>query len=54
MCLGVAGLLAQGKTTVHGAEAATVSYPDFWHHLVRLASPEGSDRDRASEGALTE
>ena len=54
MCLGVAGLLARGKTTVHGTEAATVSYPDFWQHLVRLASPEGPDRDRASEGALTE
>ena len=54
MCLGVAGLLASGKTTVHNAEAATVSYPDFWQHLVRLTSTEGPDLDRASDGALTE
>lgn len=36
MSMGVAGLLAQGRTTVHGAEAATVSYPEFWQHLASL------------------
>ena len=36
MSMGVAGLLAQGQTTVHGAEAATVSYPEFWQHLASL------------------
>ncbi len=36
MSLAVAGALAQGETTVHGAEAAVVSYPDFWRHLALL------------------
>ena len=33
MALGIAGLLADGTTRIHGAEAASVSYPDFWKHL---------------------
>jgi 3-phosphoshikimate 1-carboxyvinyltransferase len=37
MAMGVAGLLAQGETTVTGAEAADVSYPGFWDTLHRLA-----------------
>ena len=37
MCLGVAGLLAQGETTINESEAATVSYPEFWQHLSTLA-----------------
>ena len=36
MALAVAGSLAQGETTVHGADAAAVSYPDFWQHLSQL------------------
>ena len=36
MALAVAGSLAQGETTIYGADAATVSYPDFWQHLARL------------------
>ena len=36
MALAVAGALAQGETTVRGAEAAVVSYPDFWRHLAQL------------------
>ena len=43
MSLGVAGLLAQGQTTVHGAEATTVSYPDFWQHLALLAGNHRPD-----------
>ena len=30
MTMGIAGLLSQGVTTVGDAEAASVSYPDFW------------------------
>ena len=30
MLLGVAGMVAQGETVVHGAEAANISYPKFW------------------------
>mgnify|MGYP003681880593 CR=1 FL=1 len=30
MLLGVAGMVAQGETAVHGAEAASISYPKFW------------------------
>ena len=37
MALAVAGSLADGETTVHGAEAAAVSYPDFWQHLAQLS-----------------
>ena len=37
MALAVAGLLAEGDTIVHGADAATVSYPGFWEHLSLLS-----------------
>lgn len=37
MSLGVAGLLAEGDTTIQGAEAASVSYPGFWEHLAQLS-----------------
>ena len=33
MTMGIAGLMARGETTVTGAEAASVSYPDFWDTL---------------------
>ena len=36
MALGVAGLLAEGETTVDGAQAAGVSYPQFWDHLQEI------------------
>ncbi len=36
MAMAVAGLLARGATTVHEAEAASVSYPEFWQHLESL------------------
>ena len=36
----VAGLLADGETTVAGAGAVSISYPDFWADLARVgASP---------------
>ena len=37
MALAVAGLLAEGQTTVRGADAATISYPGFWGHLGLLS-----------------
>ena len=37
MSLGVAGLLASGETVVQDADAATVSYPQFWRHLASLS-----------------
>ena len=39
MALGVAGLLAEGQTVVDGAEAANISYPQFWDHLQQLQEP---------------
>ena len=36
MALAVAGLAADGTTTVHGAEDASVSYPEFWEDLESL------------------
>ncbi len=36
MAMGVAGLVAAGKTTIAGADCARVSFPDFWLTLKRL------------------
>ena len=36
MALAVAGLLADGETTVDGAQVASVSYPQFWQHMEGL------------------
>ena len=33
MTLGIAGLLSTGETVVRGAEAARLSYPNFWDDL---------------------
>ncbi|MBO6575396.1 MAG: 3-phosphoshikimate 1-carboxyvinyltransferase [Rhodothermales bacterium] len=33
MAMAVAGLVAEGQTTVHGAQAAAVSFPHFWDAL---------------------
>ena len=41
MTMGVAGLLAQGDTTVVDSEAADVSYPGFWTALKALQRPRG-------------
>jgi 3-phosphoshikimate 1-carboxyvinyltransferase len=40
MSLAVAGALAQGETTIYGADAAAVSYPDFWRRLDELCQKE--------------
>jgi 3-phosphoshikimate 1-carboxyvinyltransferase len=40
MALAIAGLLAEGETVVSGAEAASVSHPEFWSNLARLTGPE--------------
>ena len=44
MSLAVAGALAQGDTTIGGADAAAVSYPDFWQRLDQLCQREGEAR----------
>lgn len=36
MAMGIAGLIGKGKTVVSGAEAAAISYPDFWKILDSL------------------
>ena len=33
---GIAGLLADGVTTVENSEAASVSYPNFWKELTLI------------------
>ena len=38
MCLGIAGLIADGTTTVLGSDSASVSNPFFWSELERLSS----------------
>ena len=43
MALAVAGTLAHGETTVYGADAAVVSYPDFWQHLAKLSSNDEAE-----------
>ena len=37
MSMAVAGLCAEGETTVEGAEAAGVSYPGFWDTLASIS-----------------
>lgn len=37
MAFSIAALAARGKTTIHGAEAADISFPGFFHTLRRLA-----------------
>lgn len=37
MSLAIASLVAKGETVIHGAQAAEISYPDFWKELERLA-----------------
>jgi 3-phosphoshikimate 1-carboxyvinyltransferase len=39
MALAVAALAAEGETEIAGAEAASVSHPEFWNDLSRLAGP---------------
>lgn len=36
MTWAIAGLVASGHTTLHGAEAVAVSYPEFWNVLERI------------------
>ena len=33
MMLGIAGLIIEGKTTITNAEAANISYPNFWDQI---------------------
>ena len=39
MTLAVAGLLAEGETTVQDGDAVGVSYPAFWRDLESIADP---------------
>ncbi len=43
MAMGVAALVSSGITTVHGAQAAGVSFPGFWRAFQELAARGGSD-----------
>ena len=38
MALGVAGLLCDGETAVDGAQAARISYPQFWQHVEQMTT----------------
>ena len=31
--LGISGLLTEGQTTITNAEAANISYPNFWDQI---------------------
>ena len=37
MALGIAALVAEGESVIHGAEAVDFSYPGFWRDLARLS-----------------
>lgn len=39
MAFAIAGLIAEGETTIGGAESVETSYPDFFHHLDALSQP---------------
>ncbi len=36
MALAVAGLVSDGETVIDGAQAASISYPQFWQHIQEL------------------
>jgi len=38
MAFAVSALRAEGETTIHGADAAAVSYPSFFHDLRSVTS----------------
>lgn len=42
MSLAVAGLIAKGETTIKHAQAAQVSYPNFWQTLLSVTSKEST------------
>ena len=42
MSLAVAGLITKGETTIKHAQAAQVSYPDFWQTLLSVTSKEST------------
>jgi 3-phosphoshikimate 1-carboxyvinyltransferase len=44
MSFAVAALNASGTTTIHGAEAAAISYPDFTTTLQRLCNQDKPDQ----------
>lgn len=46
MTLAVAGLLADGETTIQDGDAVGVSYPAFWHDLQQIADPGTGSRER--------
>jgi 3-phosphoshikimate 1-carboxyvinyltransferase len=50
MAMAVAGLLAQGETVIEEAEAAEVSYPNFWRDLAGLAGDEPAEEVLPREG----
>jgi 3-phosphoshikimate 1-carboxyvinyltransferase len=37
MAFAVAALRADGESVIEGAEAASVSFPEFWNTLARIA-----------------
>jgi 3-phosphoshikimate 1-carboxyvinyltransferase len=37
MALGIAGLIAEGETTISDAEVVDISYPEFWEDMARLS-----------------
>ena len=41
MAFGVAGLVAEGETRIHGAECADVSFPGFWDVLSGVTAKSG-------------
>lgn len=43
MSLAIAGIMAAGTTVITGAEAASVSYPEFWDHLDMVVSGKRGD-----------
>ena len=37
MAFAIAGLIAKGKTTIHGSECVAISFPSFWDQLAGLS-----------------
>jgi 3-phosphoshikimate 1-carboxyvinyltransferase len=44
MSFAIAGLNADGETTIQGAECVNISYPQFYQDLINMASPKEKKR----------
>ena len=47
MAFSIAALAADGPCTIHGAEAARVSFPEFYDRLLGITAPQAASKARS-------